>query len=96
MRSTRSSPRWERWSSSGGADRREHARARRDLEDLVDAPPETVKTPIDRLAEAGELAVNARGFSRRIGDSQLDDPGAGVYHVGVAEPLWIEMVIDTT
>ena len=23
-----------------------------DLEDLVDAPPETVKTPIDRLAEA--------------------------------------------
>jgi len=23
-----------------------------DLDDLVDAPPETVKTPIDRLAEA--------------------------------------------
>jgi DNA polymerase-3 subunit gamma/tau len=23
-----------------------------DLHDLVDAPPETVKTPIDRLAEA--------------------------------------------
>ncbi len=31
----------------------------------------------------------------RIGDSQFDDPAAGVYHVGVAEPLWIEMVLDT-
>ena len=28
-----------------------------DLDDLVDAPPESVKTPIDRLAEAGGLVL---------------------------------------
>jgi hypothetical protein len=31
----------------------------------------------------------------RIGSPSQDDPEAGVFHVGVAEPIYIEMVVDT-
>lgn len=32
----------------------------------------------------------------RIGSSERDDPGAGIYHVGVAEPMFVELRIDPT
>jgi hypothetical protein len=40
--------------------------------------------------------TGSRPLSFRVGSSENDDPGAGIYHVGVAEPMFVELRIDPT
>jgi len=46
-------------------------------------------------AVCNESGDAVRRVQFRIGDPVNDIPGEGVYHVGVAEPIYVEMLIDT-